>query len=125
MRALLPGQLEAQPDLLDQLGSMVSPKALKQHGVTVYGVTQEAGQFVVTFPSAYTAAINTGFNLVESVAAAPPDWWDWAEAAAARLRASRRVPVSLKGGVWRLGGRGDREGGEKGGRVVVLGGARQ
>lgn len=40
MRALLPGQLEAQPELLDQLGSMVSPKALKQHGVTVYGVTQ-------------------------------------------------------------------------------------
>jgi hypothetical protein len=59
---------------------------------------QEVGQFVVTFPSAYTANINTGFNLVESVAAAPPDWWNWAEAAAARLRASRRVPVRF----WRL-----------------------
>jgi hypothetical protein len=49
---------------------------------------------VVTFPSATTSCFNTGFNLVESVAAAPPDWWNWAEAAAARLRASRRVPVS-------------------------------
>lgn len=49
---------------------------------------------MVTFPSAYTANFNTGFNVVESVAAAPPDWWNWAEVAAARLRASRRVPVS-------------------------------
>lgn len=40
VRALLPGQVEAQPELLDQLGSMVSPQALKRHGVTVYGVTQ-------------------------------------------------------------------------------------
>jgi hypothetical protein len=53
----------------------------------------------VTFPSATTSCINTGFNLVESVAAAPPDWWNWAEAAAARLRASRRVPVSGWGAV--------------------------
>lgn len=49
---------------------------------------------MVTFPSACTASFNIGFNAVESVAAAPPDWWNWAEVAAARLRASRRVPVS-------------------------------
>jgi hypothetical protein len=55
---------------------------------------QEPGQFVITFPSATTAHVNTGFNVVESVAAAPPDWWQWTEIAAARLRNSRRVPVS-------------------------------
>lgn len=43
VRALLPGQLEAQPELVDQLGAMVSPRSLKQHGVTVYGVTQVRG----------------------------------------------------------------------------------
>lgn len=57
---------------------------------------------MVTFPSAYTASINTGFNLVESVAAAPPHWWNWAEAAAARLRASRRLPVSRVRTSWEV-----------------------
>lgn len=43
----------AQPDLLFQLLSMVSPRALRQHGVPVYSATQAAGEFVVTFPNAY------------------------------------------------------------------------
>lgn len=55
---------------------------------------QEAGTFIITFPSTYTASFNTGFNVIESVCAAPPIWWQWAELAAARLRALRRVPVS-------------------------------
>lgn len=43
----------AQPDLLFQLLSMVSPRVLRQHGVPVYSATQAAGEFVVTFPNAY------------------------------------------------------------------------
>ncbi|WIA16623.1 hypothetical protein OEZ85_013288 [Tetradesmus obliquus] len=93
VRALLPGQLESQPELLDTLGVMLHPRSLKAAGVAVYGTLQEPGQFVVTFPSATTAHVNTGFNVVESVLAAPPDWWQWTEIAAARLRNSRRVPV--------------------------------
>lgn len=63
--------------------------------------SQEPGQFIVAFPSAYTAHLNTGFNVVESVPAAPPDWWAWTEVAAARMRASRRVPVRAAG-TWGL-----------------------
>lgn len=32
---------------------MVSPRALRHHGVPVYSATQAAGEFVVTFPNAY------------------------------------------------------------------------
>ena len=42
-----------QPDLLFQLLSMVSPRVLQKHGIPVYSATQEAGEFVVTFPNAY------------------------------------------------------------------------
>jgi hypothetical protein len=40
VRELLPGQLEAQPELLDQLGTMISPKLLKREGVQVYSTLQ-------------------------------------------------------------------------------------
>jgi hypothetical protein len=40
VRALLPGQLEAQPELLDQLGTMVHPRSLKQAGVAVFATLQ-------------------------------------------------------------------------------------
>jgi hypothetical protein len=40
VRALLPGQLEAQPELLDALGTMVHPRSLKQAGVAVFATLQ-------------------------------------------------------------------------------------
>lgn len=42
-----------QPDLLFQLLSMLSPRALQRAGVPVYSATQAPGEFVVTFPNAY------------------------------------------------------------------------
>jgi hypothetical protein len=40
VRELLPGQVEAQPELLDQLGTMVHPRSLKQAGVAVFATLQ-------------------------------------------------------------------------------------
>jgi len=90
------------PQALMELRSDLSQRARllpppPTHTLSTPPTPQEAGQFVVTFPAATTSNFNTGFNLVESVSAAPPDWWSWAEAAAARLRASRRVPVRHQG----------------------------
>ena len=40
---------------------MLSPQALSERGVPVYEVLQEAGDFIVTFPFAFCAAVDTGW----------------------------------------------------------------
>lgn len=47
---MFPGLFEAQPDLFFQMVTMVSPALLRRHNVPVYQTTQQAGEFVITFP---------------------------------------------------------------------------
>nr|GEV47255.1 lysine-specific demethylase JMJ18 [Tanacetum cinerariifolium] len=74
MRKHLPDLFEEQPDLLHQLVTQLSPKVLKSEGVPVYRAAQHSGEFIVTFPRAYHAGFNCGFNCAEAVNVAPIDW---------------------------------------------------
>ncbi|ESQ33774.1 hypothetical protein EUTSA_v10006810mg [Eutrema salsugineum] len=74
MRKHLPDLFEEQPDLLHGLVTQFSPSILKDEGVQVYRVVQNSGEYVLTFPRAYHAGFNCGFNCAEAVNVAPVDW---------------------------------------------------
>lgn len=54
--------------------TQLSPSVLKSEGVPVYRAVQHSGEFVLTFPRAYHAGFNCGFNCAEAVNVAPVDW---------------------------------------------------
>ncbi|KAH8805752.1 PLU-1-like protein-domain-containing protein [Xylogone sp. PMI_703] len=92
MREAVPELFETQPDLLFQLVTLLTPEQLKKAGVRVYALDQRAGQFVITFPQAYHAGFNHGFNFNEAVNFAPADWEPFGDAGVERLQQFRRQP---------------------------------
>ncbi|KAL1837282.1 hypothetical protein VTJ49DRAFT_4068 [Mycothermus thermophilus] len=92
MREAVPELFETQPDLLFQLVTLLTPEQLKKAGVRVYALDQRAGQFVITFPQAYHAGFNHGFNFNEAVNFAPADWEPYGLAGVERLQQFRRQP---------------------------------
>ncbi|KAJ1909818.1 hypothetical protein IWQ60_010969, partial [Tieghemiomyces parasiticus] len=93
IRAAVPELFEQQPDLLFQLVTMMSPGSLVKSGVDVYAVDQRPGQFVVTFPQAYHAGFNHGFNFAEAVNFALPNWIPHGLNSVRRYQQYRRLPV--------------------------------
>jgi len=74
MRSSASELFEYQPDLLHHIVTTMNPNILQAHGIPVYRMDQYAGEFIITFPRAYHAGFNQGFNLAEAVNFAPPDW---------------------------------------------------
>lgn len=74
MKKAAPELFQSQPDLLHQLVTIMNPNILVNDGVPVFRTDQHAGEFVVTFPRAYHAGFNQGFNFAEAVNFAPADW---------------------------------------------------
>ncbi|EHB11413.1 Lysine-specific demethylase 4D [Heterocephalus glaber] len=59
-----------------------SPKlVLRDNGIPFSCVTQEAGEFMVTFPYGYHAGFNHGFNCAEAINFATPRWIDYGKVA--------------------------------------------
>lgn len=79
MRKKFPELFESNPGLLFDLTTILSPKVLMQNNVSVYSLDQRPGEFVVTFPRAYHAGFNHGFNFAEAVNFAPVDWLPFGE----------------------------------------------
>lgn len=92
-KSLVPDLFEKQPHILYQRSTLIPPDVLRTHGVPVYAVDQHAGEFVVTFPNAYHAGFNQGFNFNEAVNFAPLDWLPDGEQAVADLKFRKKEPV--------------------------------
>lgn len=81
------GQEESDTvDALFQITTMVSPAVAMRHGVPLYRLLQEPGEFVVTFPSAYHGGFSHGFNVAEACNFALPDWLPWGRSAVEKYR---------------------------------------
>jgi histone demethylase JARID1 len=90
MKAKLPHLFAAQPDLLHCLVTLVSPATLKAAGIPVYRAVQEPGNYIITFPFAYHAGFNTGFNCAEATNFAPSDWLPFGLDASERYSLDKR-----------------------------------
>lgn len=93
MRDTVPELFEKQPNLLFQLVTMLSPEVLVAKGVRCYAIDQGPGEFVITFPKAYHAGFNHGFNCNEAVNFAPPDWLAYGEESVNTYQLYNRAPV--------------------------------
>jgi len=92
-REQLPDVFRAQPQLLYQLVTQISPSHLVKKQIPVYQWLQQPGEMVITFPKAYHAGFSHGFNCAESVNFATVDWIPWLLASADDYRDVPRSSV--------------------------------
>lgn len=86
MRDALPHLFDKDHLLLHKLITMLSPAQLAARGVPVCRAVQVPGSFIVTFPDAYHAGFNSGFNVAEAVNFAAPDWLPFGSSSVVRYR---------------------------------------
>lgn len=64
----------SEPNLLHQRATTLNPNILMKANVPVFRTDQHAKEFIVTFPRAYHAGFNQGFNFAEAVNFTTADW---------------------------------------------------
>uniref|UniRef100_A0A673CSC1 [histone H3]-trimethyl-L-lysine(9) demethylase n=1 Tax=Sphaeramia orbicularis TaxID=375764 RepID=A0A673CSC1_9TELE len=80
-KGFFPGNAQSCEAFLRHKMTLISPSILKKYGIPFDKVTQEAGQFIVTFPFGYHAGFNHGFNCAESTNFATERWIDYGKQA--------------------------------------------
>lgn len=79
--AYFPESAKACPAFLRHKTHLMSPQELKHHSIPFNRITQEAGEFMITFPFSYHAGFNHGFNCAESTNFALPRWVEYGKRA--------------------------------------------
>ncbi|XP_071953991.1 lysine-specific demethylase 4A-like [Antedon mediterranea] len=76
-----PSSFKICPNFLRHKMTLISPSLLRQYSIPVNKITQERGQFMITFPYGYHAGFNHGFNCAESTNFASKRWIDYGKRA--------------------------------------------
>ncbi|XP_076000834.1 lysine-specific demethylase 4A-like isoform X2 [Genypterus blacodes] len=80
-QGFFPGSAQNCEAFLRHKMTLISPSILKKYGIPFDKITQEAGEFMVTFPYAYHAGFNHGFNCAESTNFATERWIEYGKQA--------------------------------------------
>uniref|UniRef100_A0AAR2J762 [histone H3]-trimethyl-L-lysine(9) demethylase n=1 Tax=Pygocentrus nattereri TaxID=42514 RepID=A0AAR2J762_PYGNA len=75
--------------------TLISPSVLKKYGIPFDKITQEAGEFMITFPYGYHAGFNHGFNCAESTNFATVRWIDYGKIATQCTCSKDMVKISM------------------------------
>lgn len=76
-----PSSFKRCPAFLRHKTSLISPQILKNNFIPFNKITQEEGEFMITFPFSYHAGYNHGFNCAESTNFATPRWVEYGKRA--------------------------------------------
>ncbi|XP_020500094.2 lysine-specific demethylase 4A isoform X1 [Labrus bergylta] len=76
-QGFFPGSSQNCEAFLRHKMTLISPSILKKYSIPFDKITQEAGEFMVTFPYAYHAGFNHGFNCAESTNFATERWIEY------------------------------------------------
>ncbi|KAK3090508.1 hypothetical protein FSP39_012380 [Pinctada imbricata] len=76
-QGFFPSSFQACPAFLRHKMTLISPAMLKQYSIPFNKITQEAGEFMITFPYGYHAGYNHGFNCAESTNFATRRWIEY------------------------------------------------
>ncbi|TSN95716.1 Lysine-specific demethylase 4C [Bagarius yarrelli] len=75
--------------------TLISPSVLKKYSIPFDKITQEAGEFMITFPYGYHAGFNHGFNCAESTNFASLRWIDYGKLATQCTCSKDMVKISM------------------------------
>jgi len=84
---------QSRVDHLASKNIVVHPGLLRQHGIPVYRVNQQPGEFVVTFPQAFHSGFSHGPTQAEATNYAPRGWLPFAVVSVKRSRHNRKESV--------------------------------
>jgi jumonji domain-containing protein 2 len=76
--------------------TLISPQVLKKYSIPFSRCTQEAGQFMITFPYSYHSGYNNGFNIAEATNFATEHWIDFGKWATRCECSAESVKISMQ-----------------------------
>ncbi|XP_075896722.1 lysine-specific demethylase 4B isoform X2 [Nelusetta ayraudi] len=94
-QGFFPGSSQGCDAFLRHKMTLISPSILKKYSIPFDRVTQNEGEFMITFPYGYHAGFNHGFNCAESTNFATLRWVDYGKMATQCTCRKDMVKISM------------------------------